>query len=595
MNIPVDLRTLRAVRVLRPLKLVSGIPSLQIVLKSIMKAMVPLLQIGMLLFFAILMFAIIGLEFYSGKLHQTCRPQLGILENQTVDSSLSEFPCGVRQCPDKYTCTEGWIGPNDGITQFDNILFALLTVFQCITMEGWTTVLYNTNDALGPAWNCLYFIPLIIIGSFFVLNLVLGVLSGEFAKERERVENRRAFMKLRRQQQIERELNGYRAWIDRAEEVMLAEENKNSGTSALDVLKRATTIKRRGLDVPRGGPSDEDSYGDISSVGERAFQQPSSAGLKGTYEQSKHRGIPMPRASIRSAKRGPTAYFRRKERLLRISIRRMVKTHTFYWTVLSLVALNTMCVAIVHHNQPPWLSVFLYYAEFLFLALFLTEMFLKMYSLGPRLYFHSSFNRFDCSVIVGSIFEVLWGFFRPGTSFGISVLRALRLLRIFKITKYWASLRNLVVSLMNSMKSIISLIFLLFLFIVVFALLGMQLFGGRFIFEDYTPTNFDTFPAAIMTVFQILTGEDWNEVMYNGIRSQGGVGSGMWSSIYFIVLTLFGNYTLLNVFLAIAVDNLANAQELTKDEEEAEAAFNQKHALQKAKEVGAMSSLMSSE
>uniref|UniRef100_A0A087XR72 Calcium voltage-gated channel subunit alpha1 E n=1 Tax=Poecilia formosa TaxID=48698 RepID=A0A087XR72_POEFO len=568
MNISVDLRTLRAVRVLRPLKLVSGIPSLQIVLKSIMKAMVPLLQIGLLLFFAILMFAIIGLEFYSGKLHKTCTPQP---ENETVDSSEYDFPCGVRQCPAKYACSETWIGPNDGITQFDNILFAVLTVFQCITMEGWTTVLYNTNDALGPTWNWLYFIPLIIIGSFFVLNLVLGVLSGEFAKERERVENRRAFMKLRRQQQIERELNGYRAWIDRAEEVMLAEENRNPGPSALDVLKRATTIKRRGMDVHQG-QSGEEHYGDITSV-----------------------GMPMARASVRSAKRGPTAYFRRKERLLRISIRRVVKTHTFYWTVLGLVALNTLCVAIVHHNQPFWLSNFLYYAEFLFLALFLTEMFLKMYSLGPRLYFHSSFNCFDCSVIIGSIFEVLWGFFRPGTSFGISVLRALRLLRIFKITKYWASLRNLVVSLMNSMKSIISLIFLLFLFIVVFALLGMQLFGGRFIFEDYTPTNFDTFPAAIMTVFQILTGEDWNEVMYNGIRSQGGVKSGMWSSIYFIVLTLFGNYTLLNVFLAIAVDNLANAQELTKDEEEAEAAFNQKHALQKAKEVGPLSSFMSSE
>ncbi|XP_055717155.1 voltage-dependent R-type calcium channel subunit alpha-1E-like isoform X3 [Salvelinus fontinalis] len=569
MNIPVDLRTLRAVRVLRPLKLVSGIPSLQIVLKSIMKAMVPLLQIGLLLFFAILMFAIIGLEFYSGKLHNTCLPMPNILENETVDKSESEFPCGVRKCPDKYACSETWIGPNDGITQFDNILFAVLTVFQCITMEGWTTVLYNTNDALGPTWNCMYFIPLIIIGSFFVLNLVLGVLSGEFAKERERVENRRAFMKLRRQQQIERELNGYRAWIDRAEEVMLAEENKNLGPSALDVLKRAT-IKRRGVDAVHRGP-EEEQYGDISSV-----------------------GIPMTRASIRSAKRGPTAYFKRKERLLRISIRRMVKTHTFYWTVLGLVALNTLCVAIVHHNQPHWLSVFLYYAEFLFLGLFLTEMCLKMYSLGPRLYFHSAFNRFDCGVIVGSIFEVMWGFFRPDMSFGISVLRALRLLRIFKITKYWASLRNLVVSLMNSMKSIISLIFLLFLFILVFALLGMQLFGGRFIFEDYTPTNFDTFPAAIMTVFQILTGEDWNEVMYNGIRSQGGVKSGMWSSIYFIVLTLFGNYTLLNVFLAIAVDNLANAQELTKDEEDEEAAFNQKHALQKAKEVGAMSSLMSS-
>ncbi|XP_063742041.1 voltage-dependent R-type calcium channel subunit alpha-1E-like isoform X1 [Eleginops maclovinus] len=550
MNIPVDLRTLRAVRVLRPLKLVSGIPSLQIVLKSIMKAMIPLLQIGLLLFFAILMFAIIGLEFYSGKLHQTCLPSVDLLENETVDSSELAFACGVRKCPEGYDCNDTWIGPNDGITQFDNILFAVLTVFQCITMEGWTAVLYNTNDALGTTWNWMYFIPLIIIGSFFVLNLVLGVLSGEFAKERERVENRRAFMKLRRQQQVERELNGYRAWIDRAEEVMLAEENKSSGRSPLDVLKRAS--KKTG--ARRGAPGDE-KYTDMSTA-----------------------SMSRSRMNFRSGRRGPAAYLRRKERMLRISIRRMVKTDTFYLMVLSLVALNTICVAIVHHNQPDWLTIFLYYAEFVFLGLFLAEMFLKMYGLGFRLYFHSSFNCFDCGVIVGSIFEVVWGFFRPGMSFGISVLRALRLLRIFKITKYWASLRNLVVSLMSSMKSIISLLFLLFLFIVVFALLGMQLFGGRFIFEDYTPTNFDTFPAAIMTVFQILTGEDWNEVMYNGIRSQGGVQYGMWSSIYFIVLTLFGNYTLLNVFLAIAVDNLANAQELTKDEEEEEEFFNQRYA-----------------
>uniref|UniRef100_A0A670I900 Voltage-dependent R-type calcium channel subunit alpha n=1 Tax=Podarcis muralis TaxID=64176 RepID=A0A670I900_PODMU len=514
-NTHVDLRTLRAVRVLRPLKLVSGIPSLQIVLKSIMKAMVPLLQIGLLLFFAILMFAIIGLEFYSGKLHRACYVN-NSGELQELDPP---HPCGVQGCPAGYECRE-WIGPNDGITQFDNILFAVLTVFQCITMEGWTTVLYNTNDALGATWNWLYFIPLIIIGSFFVLNLVLGVLSGEFAKERERVENRRAFMKLRRQQQIERELNGYRAWIDKAEEVMLAEENKNSGTSALEVLRRAT-IKRNRTEVMNRDSSDERV--DISSV-----------------------GTPLARASIKSAKLDGASYFRHKERLLRISVRHMVKSQVFYWLVLSIVALNTACVAIVHHSQPPWLTHLLYYAEFIFLGLFLLEMSLKMYGMGPRLYFHSSFNCFDCGVTVGSIFEVVWTIFRPGTSFGISVLRALRLLRIFKITK--------------------------------------------FNFMDGTPSaNFDTFPAAIMTVFQILTGEDWNEVMYNGIRSQGGVSSGMWSSIYFIILTLFGNYTLLNVFLAIAVDNLANAQELTKDEQEEEEAFNQKHALQKAKEVSPMS------
>uniref|UniRef100_A0A4X2L7V6 Voltage-dependent N-type calcium channel subunit alpha n=1 Tax=Vombatus ursinus TaxID=29139 RepID=A0A4X2L7V6_VOMUR len=542
-----DLRTLRAVRVLRPLKLVSGIPSLQVVLKSIMKAMVPLLQIGLLLFFAIVMFAIIGLEFYMGKFHKACFP------NST--DPVGDFPCGTdasaRQCENGYVCREYWRGPNFGITNFDNILFAILTVFQCITMEGWTDILYNTNDAAGNTWNWLYFIPLIIIGSFFMLNLVLGVLSGEFAKERERVENRRAFLKLRRQQQIERELNGYLEWIFKAEEVMLAEEDKNA---------------------------DEKS--------------PLDGRWLSCFRHLINACSPFARASLKSGKNDSSSYFRRKEKMFRFFIRRMVKAQTFYWIVLCVVALNTLCVAMVHYHQPQRLTNALYFAEFVFLGLFLTEMSLKMYGLGPRNYFHSSFNCFDFGVIVGSIFEVIWAAIKPGTSFGISVLRALRLLRIFKVTKYWNSLRNLVVSLLNSMKSIISLLFLLFLFIVVFALLGMQLFGGQFNFRDETPnTNFDTFPAAILTVFQILTGEDWNVVMYHGIESQGGVSKGMFSSFYFIILTLFGNYTLLNVFLAIAVDNLANAQELTKDEEELEEAANQKLALQKAKEVAEVSPL----
>uniref|UniRef100_A0A8C5R9D5 Voltage-dependent N-type calcium channel subunit alpha n=1 Tax=Leptobrachium leishanense TaxID=445787 RepID=A0A8C5R9D5_9ANUR len=558
-----DLRTLRAVRVLRPLKLVSGIPSLQVVLKSIMKAMVPLLQIGLLLFFAIVMFAIIGLEFYMGKFHKACFPK-------DSDEPVGDFPCGeeppARLCDNETECRPYWKGPNFGITNFDNILFAVLTVFQCITMEGWTDILYNTNDAVGPMWNWLYFIPLIIVGSFFMLNLVLGVLSGEFAKERERVENRRAFLKLRRQQQIERELNGYLEWIFKAEEVLLAEEDRKAEEkSPLDVLKRAT-IKKSKNDLIHAEEG-EDHFTDICSV-----------------------GSPFARSSLKSGKNESSSYLRRKEKMFRFFIRRMVKAQSFYWFVLCVVALNTLCVAMVHYSQPPWLTKALYFAEFVFLGLFLTEMSMKMYGLGPRNYFHSSFNCFDFGVIVGSIFEVVWAAVKPGTSFGISVLRALRLLRIFKVTKYWNSLRNLVVSLLNSMKSIVSLLFLLFLFIVVFALLGMQLFGGQFYFEEETRnTNFDTFPTAILTVFQILTGEDWNNVMYFAIESQGGVSKGMYSCIYFIILTLFGNYTLLNVFLAIAVDNLANAQELTKDEEEMEEATNQKLALQKAKEVAEVS------
>ncbi|OON23829.1 transporter, cation channel family protein, partial [Opisthorchis viverrini] len=260
----------------------------------------------------------------------------------------------------------------------------------------------------------------------------------------------------------------------------------------------------------------------------------------------------------------------RTEKRIRYAIRRMVKSQACYWIVIVLVFLNTVCGAIEHHGQPIWLSNFLYYAEYVFLGLFIAEMLLKMYGLKVHIYFESTFNIFDCAVIIGSLFEILWGAFHPEASFGISVLRALRLLRIFKVTRYWASLRNLVLSLLNSMRSIISLLFLLFLFILIFALLGMQLFGGDFNFDEGRPTqHFDTFVKALLTVFQILTGEDWNTIMYNGIRAQGGVsGGGGIYAVYFVLVMLVGNYTLLNVFLAIAVDNLANAQELTEAEEE---------------------------
>ncbi|KAK2156437.1 hypothetical protein LSH36_213g02000 [Paralvinella palmiformis] len=211
-------------------------------------------------------------------------------------------------------------------------------------------------------------------------------------------------------------------------------------------------------------------------------------------------------------------------------------------------------------------------SNYIFIVIFTLEMFLKMYSLGFQGYFVSLFNRFDCFVVVCSIVEAVLVYTRVMPPLGVSVLRCARLLRVFKFTRYWSALRNLVASLLNSMRSIASLLLLLFLFIVIFALLGMQLFGGKFNFDIEKPrSNFDTFWQSLLTVFQILTGEDWNLVMYDGIRSYGGVNSfGVLYCIYFVVLFICGNYILLNVFLAIAVDNLADAESLTAMEKEKE-------------------------
>lgn len=59
------------------------------------------------------------------------------------DTMNVELPAGVHLCNhNESACIEQWEGPNYGITNFDNIGFAMLTVFQCITMEGWTSTMY---------------------------------------------------------------------------------------------------------------------------------------------------------------------------------------------------------------------------------------------------------------------------------------------------------------------------------------------------------------------------------------------------------------------------------------------------------------------
>ena len=125
---------------------------------------------------------------------------------------VEDRPCGeglpCESIPGELSlvCREYVDGPNFGITNFDNFFVSCLTVFQCVTLEvrtmthprrgvtltnqspfpnyyvsliqGWTDVLYWYQDAMGATWQWAYFVSLVILGAFFVMNLILGVLSG---------------------------------------------------------------------------------------------------------------------------------------------------------------------------------------------------------------------------------------------------------------------------------------------------------------------------------------------------------------------------------------------------------------------------------
>ncbi|XP_076423838.1 voltage-dependent L-type calcium channel subunit alpha-1C isoform X2 [Peromyscus maniculatus bairdii] len=561
-----DVKALRAFRVLRPLRLVSGVPSLQVVLNSIIKAMVPLLHIALLVLFVIIIYAIIGLELFMGKMHKTCYNPEGIIAEEDPSPCALETGHG-RQCQNGTVCRPGWDGPKHGITNFDNFAFAMLTVFQCITMEGWTDVLYWVNDAVGRDWPWIYFVTLIIIGSFFVLNLVLGVLSGEFSKEREKAKARGDFQKLREKQQLEEDLKGYLDWITQAEDI--DPENEDEG---MDEDKPRNRGAAAGLLDQKKGKFAWFSHSTETHVSMPTSETESvnTENVAGGDIEGENCGA---RLAHRISKSKFSRYWRRWNRFCRRKCRAAVKSNIFYWLVIFLVFLNTLTIASEHYNQPHWLTEVQDTANKALLALFTAEMLLKMYSLGLQAYFVSLFNRFDCFIVCGGILETILVETKIMSPLGISVLRCVRLLRIFKITRYWNSLSNLVASLLNSVRSIASLLLLLFLFIIIFSLLGMQLFGGKFNFDEMQTrrSTFDNFPQSLLTVFQILTGEDWNSVMYDGIMAYGGPSfPGMLVCIYFIILFICGNYILLNVFLAIAVDNLADAESLTSAQKEEE-------------------------
>jgi len=531
-----DVKALRAFRVLRPLRLISGVPSLQIVMNAILMAIIPLMNIALLVLFVIIIYSIIGLELFMGAFHKTC------FDNVTGKIMEDPTPCGgIFHCPEGSQCRGEWEGPQWGITSFDNFGQAMLTVFQCITLEGWTDMLYWIHDSQGNTWQFIYFVSMVVLGAFFVMNLILGVLSGEFSKEKEKAQSRGDFQRLRAKQQMEEDLQGYVDWITQAEE--------------LENIEEANAIQ-----VDISGAKKNSAVAGLLRSAMLPLQQVVDA--KVTEETRKPRKHVRQTAWQKRMKR-----FEKWNRTMRRKARKVCKSQSMFWLIVILVFLNTCVLATEHHNQPLWLDDFQEYTNLFFVCLFTCEMLLKMYALGFSGYMVSLFNRFDFVVVISSILEFVLVNQELMPPLGMSVLRCIRLLRAFKVTRYWASMGNLVKSLVNSIASINALLVLLILFIFIFALLGMQIFGGRFKNEESRGT-FNNFGQSCLTVFQILTGEDWNVVMYDGIEAYGGIkGMGAVAALYFIILFVAGNFILLNVFLAIAVDNLSTDDDEVEAEE----------------------------
>ncbi|XP_062416038.1 voltage-dependent T-type calcium channel subunit alpha-1G isoform X1 [Pungitius pungitius] len=249
-------------------------------------------------------------------------------------------------------------------------------------------------------------------------------------------------------------------------------------------------------------------------------------------------------------------------RLVCDTFRKIVDSKYFGRGIMIAILINTLSMGIEFHEQPEELTNALEISNIVFTSLFALEMLLKILVYGPFGYIKNPYNIFDGIIVVISVWEIVGQ--QDG---GLSVLRTFRLMRVLKLVRFMPALQRQLVVLMKTMDNVATFCMLLMLFIFIFSILGMHLFGCKFGSEgnsgDTVPDrkNFDSLLWAIVTVFQILTQEDWNKVLYNGMASTTPV-----AALYFIALMTFGNYVLFNLLVAILVEGFQTEEVSKRDD-----------------------------
>ncbi|XP_068916804.1 sodium channel protein para-like isoform X5 [Tenebrio molitor] len=195
-----NLAALRTFRVLRALKTVAIVPGLKTIVGAVIESVKNLRDVIILTMFSLSVFALIGLQIYMGVLTQKCIknfPMDGSWGNLTdenwerfvsnktnwyYDEEKSEMPLcgnssGAGQCKPGYTCLQGYgENPNYGYTSFDTFGWAFLSAFRLMTQDYWENLYQLVLRSAGP-WHMLFFIVIIFLGSFYLVNLILAIVA----------------------------------------------------------------------------------------------------------------------------------------------------------------------------------------------------------------------------------------------------------------------------------------------------------------------------------------------------------------------------------------------------------------------------------
>ncbi|KAM6914372.1 sodium channel protein type 4 subunit alpha B-like isoform 1-T1 [Lycodopsis pacificus] len=560
-----NLSVLRTFRVLRALKTITVIPGLKTIVGALIQSVKKLADVMILTVFCLSVFALIGLQLFMGNLRQKCVliPPL-LLGNNTSNTSdlgtgyhdndtqsnntessgfdyskyisnpenyyyqpgqLDALLCGNSSdagvCPEGYVCLKAGRNPNYGYTSYDSFGWAFLSLFRLMTQDFWENLFQLTLRAAGKTY-MIFFVVIIFLGSFYLINLILAVVAMAYAEQNEAT-------------------------------MAEAKQKEEEYAQIMEMLKMR-----------------EEEQVACREQGTAPQEKNSSAEING-HEQD-HTAIEDFADDQRPC---PPCWYVFADIFLKwncCGCWRWIKRYLYLIVmdpfvdlgITICIVLNTVFMAMEHYPMTEEFEELLSIGNLVFTGIFTAEMVLKLLAMDPYYYFQVGWNIFDSIIVTMSLVEL-----GLANVQGLSVLRSFRLMRVFKLAKSWPTLNMLIKIIGNSVGALGNLTLVLAIIVFIFAVVGMQLFGKnykdcvcRIALDCELPRwHMYDFFHAFLIIFRVLCGE-WIETMWDCMEVSGQT----MCLIVFMMVLVIGNLVVLNLFLALLLssfsgDNLAAPEE----------------------------------
>ncbi|XP_065789093.1 sodium channel protein type 5 subunit alpha isoform X2 [Muntiacus reevesi] len=209
-----NVSALRTFRVLRALKTISVISGLKTIVGALIQSVKKLADVMVLTVFCLSVFALIGLQLFMGNLRHKCvrnftilngtnstngtveadgliwesldfylnDPENYLLKNGTSDVLLCGNSSDAGTCPEGYRCLKAGENPDHGYTSFDSFAWAFLALFRLMTQDCWERLYQQTLRSAGKIY-MIFFMLVIFLGSFYLVNLILAVVAMAYEEQ----------------------------------------------------------------------------------------------------------------------------------------------------------------------------------------------------------------------------------------------------------------------------------------------------------------------------------------------------------------------------------------------------------------------------